>query len=98
MESKCSHFWIGLGLGSIFGAVIYRCSRTSKAKQLKDKVAHAFHKAGDQAEDVADEAKNKVMNAGEKVADKVADKASDVAGKADDMRDKMHNFADNAKK
>ncbi len=98
MESKCSNFWIGLGLGSILGAVIYRCCQTSKAKQLKAKVSHALHMAADETEDFVDSAKNKAMNAGAVVADKVADKTFDVAEKADEMKNKVHTFADNAKK
>lgn len=102
MESRSSHFWMGMGLGSIFGALVYRCCQTSKAKQLKAKMAHAFHMATDQAEDAMDTAKDKVMGAGAKVADKVADKVSDkaydAADKADEMKNKVHSFADNAKK
>jgi len=98
MESKCSNFWIGLGAGTILGAIIYRCCQTSKAKQLKDKVAHALHVASDQAEDFVESAKDKVVDTGIKVADKVADKTFDVAEKADEMKNKVHNFADNVKK
>lgn len=32
MKSKDANFWIGLGFGSILGAIIYRCCRTSKVK------------------------------------------------------------------
>lgn len=98
MESKCSKFWLGLGLGSILGAIVYRCCQTSKAKQLKNKVVHALHVATDQAEDMADSAKEKAMDAGTKVADKVADKTFDVAEKADEMKNKFHGFTDNVKK
>ena len=102
MESKCSHFWMGLGLGSILGALVYRCCQTSKAKQLKAKMSHALHVATDQTEEMVDSAKNKAMGAGAMVADKVADKVSeksyDVAEKADEMKNKVHNFTDNAKK
>lgn len=102
MESKSSHFWMGLGLGSVLGALVYRCCQTSKARQLKAKMAHAFHMATDQAEDAVDTAKDKVMGTGAMVADKVADKAHDAADKvsekADEMKNKAHNFADNAKR
>lgn len=98
MESKCSNFWIGLGVGSILGAIVYRCCRTSKAQQLKDKVAHALHAAKEQVEDFADSAKEKALETGTKVADKVADKTFDVAEKADEMKSKVHSFADQAKK
>lgn len=98
MESKCSNFWMGLGLGSILGAIVYRCCQTSKAKQLKEKVTHAFHVATDQAEDMVDTAENKAMNAGEKAADKVAEKTDEAAYKADEMKNKVHNFTDYSKK
>lgn len=98
MESKCSNFWLGLGLGSILGAVIYRCSCTSKAKQLKCKVLHALYGASDQAEDLVDEAADKAVNAGEKVADKVADTATNAAQKVDEVKNNVHNFADSVKK
>ena len=35
MECRHGNFWIGLGIGSILGAVAYRLSRTAKAKQLE---------------------------------------------------------------
>lgn len=105
MESKSSNFWLGMGLGSILGAIVYRCCQTSKAKQLKEKVAHAFHVATDQAEDLMDtaedkakEAGNKAMEVGNKVADKVADKTYDAAEKADEMKNKMHNYTDTTRK
>lgn len=97
MESKCSNFGIGLGLGSVLGAIIYRYSCTSKAKRLKCKVLHALYGAGDEAEDLVDAAKDKAVNAGEKVVDKVADTATNAAEKADEVKNKVHNFADNAK-
>lgn len=98
MERKCSNFWIGLGLGSVLGAIVYRCCQTSKAKQLKEKVSHAFHVATDQAEDFVDSAEDKAMDAGKKVADKVADKTDEAADKAEEAKNKFNNFADNAKK
>lgn len=98
MESKCSHFWIGLGVGSILGTIVYRCCQTSKAHQLKDKVTHALHVAKEQVEDFADSAKDKALETGTKVADKVADKTFDVAEKADEIKNKVHSLVDNAKK
>lgn len=98
MERKCFNFWIGLGLGSVLGAIVYRCCQTSKAKQLKEKVSHAFHVATDQAEDLADTAEDKIKDAGTKVADKVADKTDEAAYKAEEAKNKFNNFADNVKK
>ena len=54
METNHSKFWMGLGLGSIIGAVVYHFSCSSRGKQLKEKVRHAFHKAGDNAEELVD--------------------------------------------
>lgn len=98
MESKCSNFWLGLGAGSILGVIVYRCCQTSKAKQLKDKISHVLHVATDQAEDMAASAKEQALDVGTKVADTVAEKTFDIAEKADEMKNKVHNFADNAKK
>lgn len=98
MERKCSNFWIGLGLGSVLGAIVYRCCQTSQAKKIKEKVSHVFHVATNEAEDVVDSAENKAMDAGKNVADKVADKTEEVANKADEAKDNVHNFVNNAKK
>ena len=38
MECRHGNFWIGLGIGSILGAVAYRLSRTAKAKQLESEI------------------------------------------------------------
>lgn len=82
METNHSKFWMGLGLGSIIGAVVYHFSCSSRGKQLKEKVRHAFHKAGDNAEELVDEAKDKALQTGTKVADKVADGTFNLAGKS----------------
>lgn len=98
MENRNSSLWIGLGVGSVIGALAYRFSRTSKAKKLKEKVCDAFHKITGQAEEMLDEAKEKVADTGKAVVDKVADKASEFAGKADDWKNKAHTMASEAKK
>ena len=90
MENRTSDLWLGLGIGSVIGALVYRFSRTSKAKKLKKKVCDAFHKISGQAE--------KVLDTGAAVADKVADKTFDLAEKADDLKGKMHTIAADAKK
>lgn len=98
MENRNPNLWIGLGIGSVIGALAYRFSRTSKAKKLKEKVCDTFHKITGQVEDVLDEAKEKTMDAGKNVADKVADKAFGLAEKTDDFKNKMHAMASEAKK
>lgn len=102
MECRSSKFGLGLLIGSVLGVMCYRFSCTPKAKQWKMKACEAMHKMGNHAEDMLDSAKEKAMNAGtkmaDKVADKVADKSYDVAEKADDMKNKVHNFGDDFKK
>lgn len=93
-----SKFWLGLGLGSVIGAFVYRFACSSKGKQVKEKVYHVFHKVHGEAEDMMDEAKGKAMDAGTKVADKVADGTFNVAEKADEVKNKVHTYADNARK
>ena len=44
MECRHGNFWIGLGIGSILGAVAYRLSRTAKAKQLENDIYDAIHR------------------------------------------------------
>ena len=44
MECRHGNFWIGLGIGSILGAVAYRLSRTAKAKQLESEIYNAIHR------------------------------------------------------
>lgn len=98
MKSCNSNFWIGLGIGSIIGAFVYRFSCSSKGRELKEKVYHSLHKVHGEAEGLMDEAKDKALDAGTKVADKVADGAFNVAEKADDVKNKVHSFADNARR
>ena len=87
MENRTSDLWLGLGIGSVIGALVYRFSRTSKAKKLKKKVCDAFHKISGQAEEMLDTAKEKVLDTGAAVADKVADKTFDLAEKSDDLKE-----------
>ena len=44
MESGKSNFLIGLGVGSVIGALAYRFWRSPKGKRVKEKVNHAFQK------------------------------------------------------
>ena len=37
MENRNYNLWIGLGVGSVIGALAYRFSRTSKAKKIERK-------------------------------------------------------------
>ena len=89
MECRHGNFWIGLGIGSILGAVAYRLSRTAKARQLESDIYNAIHRIGRDAEIAAAEAERKAMNlglkaveTGAKVADKVAEEADKAVGKS----------------
>ena len=44
MESGKSNFLIGLGVGSVIGALVYRFWHSPKGKRVKEKVNHAFQK------------------------------------------------------
>lgn len=98
MESRNSNLWIGLGVGAVIGALAYRFSRTSKAKQLKEKVCDAFHKVTGQAKEMLEEAGEKVADTGKAVVDKAADKASGFAEKANDFKGRVHTMASEVKK
>lgn len=60
MEKGNSNFLLGVGLGSLLGAVAYKFSRSSKAKKWKTKACCAMHEIGDKAEALLDNAKGKV--------------------------------------
>lgn len=97
MEGKNSNFLVGLGVGSVFGMLIYRFCSSEKAKQMKKTVSNAIHNVGNHAQNVMDSMKEKALDAGTTMADKVADSTFNVAEKADDMKNKVHNLADEAK-
>ena len=69
MECRHGNFWIGLGIGSILGAVAYRLSRTAKARQLESDIYNAIHRIGRDAEIAAAEAERKAMNLGLKAVE-----------------------------
>ena len=94
MKCKESHFLIGLGVGSVVGALVYHFSRTPRAERLRREMCHAIHKAGSEAKDMFHTAEEEALHAGTKVADKVADEAHEAAEKADNLKNKVHSFAD----
>lgn len=79
MQSSTAKFLVGLGLGSVLGMVIYRCSKTDKAKELKRKMCCA-------AQSAADKASEWMANAKEKTCDV----AADIAKKAEDAKNKFN--------
>ncbi|MEL5893288.1 YtxH domain-containing protein [Bacteroides sp. GD17] len=94
MKCKESHFLIGLGIGSVVGALVYHFSRTPRAERLRREMCHAIHKAGSEAKDMFHTAEEEALHAGTKVADKVADEVHEAAEKADNLKNKVHSFAD----
>lgn len=105
MVCRNSNFWIGLGIGSVLGALAYRLSRTSRAKKMESDIYHAIRRMGNRADDMLEDAENKALRAsakaveaGAKLADKVAEKADKVAEKADQMKDKWDKIAAEASK
>ena len=94
MTCKDSHFLIGLGIGSIFGALAYGFARSARAKKMKAEVFDALHRIEGHTECL----KEKALYAGEKVADRVANETSVIAEKANDIKGKVHSMADEAKK
>ena len=94
MKCKESHFLIGLGIGSVVGALVYHFSRTPRAERLRREMCHAIHKAGSEAKDMFHTAEEDALHAGTKVADKVADEVHEAAEKADNLKNKVHSFAD----
>lgn len=91
MECRHGNFWIGLGIGSILGAVAYRLSRTAKVRQMENDIYEAIRRIGRDAEAVAVCAEKKAVDLGLKavetgaeIADKVAEEADRMAGKTKD--------------
>ena len=89
MKCKESHFLIGLGIGSVVGALVYHFSRTPRAERLRREMCHAIHKAGSEAKDMFHTAEEEALHAGTKVADKVADEAHEAAIPLQMQRNKM---------
>ena len=68
MKCKDSNFWIGLGIGSVAGALAYHFSRTEKAKKLEDAICRAIHKANGEAKEFINTAEEEALHVGTKVA------------------------------
>ena len=65
MECKSSHFWLGLGLGSVIGAVVccYMCkSKAEELKMLKKRLLDTGVKFADKAAEKVDDFKDKAHN------------------------------------
>ena len=83
MKCKDSNFWIGLGIGSVAGALAYHFSRTEKAKRLEDAICRAIHKASGEAKEFINTTEEEALHVGTKVADKMAHEAHEASEKAD---------------
>ena len=57
MTCKDSHFLIGLGIGSIFGALAYGFARSARAKKMKAEVFDALHRIEGHTECLIESAK-----------------------------------------
>lgn len=93
MERSKSKFWLGMGIGSIIGSLVYRFCQTSKAKKIKEDVCNALHEINGRI----DSAKEKALDAGTVVVDKVADTTYNIAEKADDLKGKVHSWGTDTK-
>lgn len=89
MACRHSNFWIGIGIGSVLGALAYRLSRTQRVKKLESDIYDAIRRIGKDAEETLEDVESKALKmgvkaakAGAKVADRVAEEADRVAGKA----------------
>lgn len=81
MQSSMCKFLMGLGVGSVLGAVLYRCSKTEKAKEWKRKMCCAAHSAAEKAGEWMADAKEKATEAVAQKAEEVKDKYQSYAGK-----------------
>lgn len=59
MEKGMCRFLMGLGIGSVMGAIIYRCSKSEKAKEWKKKMCCAAQSAAEKAGEWMSNAKDK---------------------------------------
>lgn len=89
MACRHSNFWIGIGIGSVLGALAYRLSRTQRVKKLESDIYDAIRRIGKDAEGVLQDAERKAIQvgvnaveAGAKAVDKVAEEADKVAERA----------------
>ncbi|MCP9612444.1 YtxH domain-containing protein [Coprobacter tertius] len=79
---KNGSFWLGLGLGSLLGALAYGFSQSSSAQKMKKDMRRSLRKMGHRAEDFFDDAKEKVWDVGSVAAEKLENKTHDVIKKA----------------
>ncbi|WP_455497052.1 YtxH domain-containing protein [Coprobacter sp.] len=98
MGTKNSNLWIGLGIGSVIGALIYRFSCSPKGKKLKNKINHALYQIEDQAEELFDNVKEKAWDKGSKIKEKIKDGAQELAENKEKFNEKIHSLNADIKK
>lgn len=81
MQSSTCKFLMGLGVGSLLGMVAYRCSKTAKAKEWRQKMCCAAHSAAEKAGEWMTNVKAKATDMAGKMADEVAEKAGEAKDK-----------------
>lgn len=69
MEKSTCKFLLGLGIGSMLGAMMLRASQTEKAKELKKKMCCAAQSAAEKAGEWVSNAKDKAAEMTQKVAE-----------------------------
>lgn len=97
MSCKHSNFWIGIGVGSVLGALAYRLSRTERVKKLERDIYDAIYRIGKDAELTLVDAENTALKMGVKAVEAGARAADRVAEKADKMAEEANKVAAKAK-
>lgn len=77
-----SNFWIGVGIGTVFGAIVCRLACTQAAKDLKAEMCRRAHQMTGMAGEALENAKERAIDTGVRMADIIADKAADAKEKA----------------
>lgn len=81
MNLGSSRFWAGILIGSVVGAMAYRCSQTEKAKKWKEDLYSTMRQMRDKAQCSIEEAKKRAVEAGVKAVDNIAEKAKETKEK-----------------
>lgn len=87
MNLGSSRFWAGILIGSVVGAMAYRCSQSEKAKKWKEELCSTMRQMRDKAQCSIDEAKKRAVEAGIKAVDNIAEKAKETQNKVHSLSD-----------
>lgn len=91
MERSNCKLLVGLMMGIATGIAAYRLAQTSKARELRKQMCHCMHDLGNKAGEVLNELKEKAMTNGSQIAEQVSEKAEEI-------KNKVHGFADSNRK